>query len=149
MKKFLKSATALALMASIAACTPPGVYTEQGNSADNRLTSYQVTAVPRDGKIQNALLVQDNLRGTWELKMASDTLPLGRQLVESLLNPAVFASVISGAAGIRIAEDSSCGQGVCGTVIYSTAVSGSQSAAGASAEAEATANGSDAQPIFY
>lgn len=142
MKTILKRATALVFVATLAACASPGVYTQQGNSADNRLTSYQVTAIPKDGKVQNALLVQDNARGTWELKMASDTLPLGRQLVENLMNPAVFASVISGAAGIRIADGASCGDGVCGTVIYSTAVSGSQATTDVTAGASANIGGS-------
>ena len=145
MKKILTRTTALVFVAALAACSSPGVYTEQGNSADNRLTSYQVTAIPRDGKVQNALLVQDNARGTWELKMASDTLPLGRQLVENLMNPAVFASVISGAAGIRIAENSSCGKGVCGTIIHSTAVSGSQTAV----DVDASASSTSGQPSYY
>jgi hypothetical protein len=135
MKKLI---SALALTAMLGACASPGVYTEQGASEDGRLLAYQITAVPVDGKVQNALLIQDNATGAWELKMASETLPLGRQLVENLLSPGVLPALITGAAGIRIADEGSCGDGVCGTIVYTTALSGSQSGAIAHGNANAT-----------
>lgn len=126
----LTTAAALVTAISLAACAP-GVTTIQGNSSDGVLTSYQVTAIPPDGKVQNALLVRDNMSGSWVLQMASEALPIGRSLLENILSPGVIPALISGRAGLQIAQQESCGDGVCGTIIYNdgTAVSGSQSAA--------------------
>lgn len=141
----IKTALAGLTLLAMAACASPGVTTEQGNSPDGLITSYQVTAVPPTGMVQNALLVRNNATGGWELKMGSESRLLGEQLVMNILSPGVLPALISGAAGIQIAGEgctSDCG----GVIVYGngTAQSVSSSVAGATAGAgaTATANGS-------
>lgn len=129
-----------AFLLSAAACVPTTT-SSQGNSPDGRLTSYVIYAKYPNGKTFQTLLIQDNATRSWELKISAEGETLSRALVLNLLSPGVLPALISGAAGIQIAKDGSCGEGVCGTIIYTTAVSGSEANAGANAEANAGVGG--------
>ena len=132
MIRHVKMAMAALAMCSLAACAT-GIHTQMGHSQDNRLTIYQVNAIPpggAEGKVQTALLIQDNVTHQWTLKMGSESYKLSRDLIENLLNPAVYAQLIAGRYGISIADRAACHSTICGGTIINndgTAVSGSLS----------------------
>jgi hypothetical protein len=125
---------------SAAACVPTTT-SNQGNTPDGMLTSYVIYAKYPNGKTFQTLLIKDNRTGAFELKISAEGETLSRALLLNILSPGVLPALISGAAGIQIAKDGSCGEGVCGTIIYTTAVSGSEANAGANAEANAGVEG--------
>lgn len=136
----LKAALLGTFLVSAAACVPTTT-SSQGNTPDGMLTSYVIYAKYPNGKTFQTLLIKDNRTGAFELKISAEGETLSRALMLSLLSPGVLPALISGAAGIQIAKDGSCGSGVCGTIIYTTAVSGSEANAGANAEANAGVGG--------
>jgi hypothetical protein len=124
--------------AGLAGCVSTSA--QMQSSQDGRFTLHDIR-LQKGGVIHWAVLGVDNAAGGQVIvNFGGETLTLGRQLVENLMSPGVLAAVISGAAGIRIAEKGSCGgKGCGGNIFYVQAVSGSVS--GAEAEAEASSGG--------
>jgi hypothetical protein len=112
------------------------------SSQDGRFTLHDIR-LQKGGMVHWAVLGVDNAAGGQVIvNFGGETMTLGRQLVENLVSPGVLAAVISGAAGIRISENGSCGGSGCsGDIFYVQAVSGSVSGAEAEAGAEASSGG--------
>ena len=103
--------------------------------------SFHDVRLQKGGLIHWAVLGVDNRTGQVIVNFGGETLTLGRQLIENLLSEGVLASVISGAAGIKISENGNCGgKGCSGNIFYVQAVSGSVSESEANSGAVAVSS---------
>jgi hypothetical protein len=146
MQQHLSRRSLLGVGAMFAAATLAGCVSnsaEMVSSSDGRFTLHDIR-LQKGGLIHWAVLGVDNATGQVIVNFGGETLTLGRQLVENLMSPGVLAAVISGYAGIRIADKGNCGgKGCGGDIFYLSAVSGSV----ANAEAEAEANVNDGKKV--
>lgn len=143
---------ALSIMLGTTALTAGCVGTtssQMQSSQDGRFTAHNIL-MTKGGVTHWVVLAVDNANGGQVVvNFGGETLTLGRTLVQNIIgSPGILPALISGAAGIRIANDSSCNSGCGGTIIYndgsaySAALSGSSSTANANANANAgTAGG--------
>ena len=135
MTKKMAQAFSVGAALTLAACaSTPVITTSEAVNESLRHTVYAFY-IRAGGNQQLASMIWDNATGSYELKVASENETFIRSILENLVATGVPA-IIGGIAGIQIAEEGSCGDGNCGTVIWNDGTSSSISASGAVTETQ-------------
>lgn len=133
-KKMMQAGLVGATLLITACATTPVITTSEEMNESQRHTVYAFY-IRAGGNQQLASMIWDNATGSYELKVASENETFIRSILENLVSTGVPA-IIGGIAGIQIAEEGSCGEGNCGTVIWNDGTSSSVSASGAVTETQ-------------
>lgn len=141
-KSFVQRLRAMVIVALVGIVPLAGCVSNSAEmvTTQDGVFSFHDIRLQKGGLIHWAVLGVDNRTGQVIVNFGGETLTLGRQLIENLLSEGVLASVISGAAGIKISENGNCGgKGCSGNIFYVQAVSGSVSESGAESSSGAVA----------
>ena len=130
----IRSLFVTAVLALSVACAPTMGSQQQYAGVNGRLDANHIW-FSQDGRTVWTMLVNDRETNTWIVNFGGESKTLSRTLIESILSPGVLPAIISGRAGIRIAEEGSCGDGVCGTIIYNSGEAVAQSGSAANVNA--------------
>lgn len=131
-RNFLRLMGGGSALAVLAACADSeGI--DQVVSDDGLLDARRIYFT-RDGVTQWSILAMDMRTGNWIVNFGGETVTFGREFMTNLTSPAIWAQLIAGSYGVRIADASTCTNGVCGgTLIYNNGEAVALSESGSSA----------------